>query len=106
VLSSPDTSPARIPAQITLVRKKCEFHFIEHFDAGYRLLFTENCFDCISGLTQNQQEDVVRHFRDGLYKVVVCTSVVEEGLDISKCNLVIRYEFVTHENAMIQARGE
>jgi ERCC4-related helicase len=105
VSSSPVTSPARIPAQKTLVRKGCKFLFIKHFDVSCCLLYSENCFDCISGLTQNQQEDVVRHFRDGLYKVIVCTTVCEEGLDISKCNLVIRYEYVTHENAMIQARG-
>jgi ERCC4-related helicase len=66
---------------------------------------TENFVGYCSGLTQNKQEDVVKHFRDGLHKVVVATSIGEEGLDISKCNLVIRYEYVTHENAMIQARG-
>ena len=57
------------------------------------------------GMTQNKQEDVLNLFRDGLYNVIIATSVAEEGLDVSKCSLVIRYEHVTNEISMIQARG-
>lgn len=56
-------------------------------------------------MTKNQQVDVMKYFREGDRKVMVATSVAEEGLDIRKCNLVIRYEHVSNEIAMVQARG-
>ena len=57
-------------------------------------------------MTKNQQVDVMEYFRAGDNKVMIATSVAEEGLDIRKCNLVIRYNHVTNEIAMVQARGE
>ncbi len=56
-------------------------------------------------MNQAQQDDVLQYFRNGKYKVIVATTVAEEGLDIQKCNLVIRYEHVTNEIAYVQARG-
>ena len=57
-------------------------------------------------MTKHQQVDVMEYFRAGDNKVMIATSVAEEGLDIRKCNLVIRYNHVTNEIAMVQARGE
>lgn len=44
-------------------------------------------------------------FNVGEHKLVVCTSVAEEGLDFQACNVVIRYDYVTSMISMIQTRG-
>ena len=59
----------------------------------------------VTGMTKTQQVDVLKFFRQGQHKVIIATSVAEEGLDISACNLVIRYDHVTNEIAMVQVRG-
>jgi ERCC4-related helicase len=56
-------------------------------------------------MTKNDQDNTLKYFRDGKHKLIIATSVAEEGLDIQKCNLVIRYDHVTNEIAMVQARG-
>ncbi|XP_069490579.1 ATP-dependent RNA helicase DHX58 [Ambystoma mexicanum] len=56
-------------------------------------------------MTQNEQQEVIQRFRQGELKLLVSTSVAEEGLDIPECNIVIRYGLMTNETAMIQARG-
>lgn len=56
-------------------------------------------------MTQREQNDLLLSFRDGTHKMIIATTVAEEGLDISKCNLVIRYEHVTNETARIQTKG-
>jgi ERCC4-related helicase len=58
-----------------------------------------------TAMTHNKLEDVVKHFRDGQHKIIIATSVAEEGLDIKRCNYVIRYEHVTNDIARVQARG-
>jgi len=58
-----------------------------------------------AGMTFRTLEDVLYYFKDGLHKILIATSVAEEGLDIRKCNYVIRYLHVTNDIARIQSRG-
>ncbi|XP_044533140.1 probable ATP-dependent RNA helicase DHX58 isoform X2 [Gracilinanus agilis] len=59
----------------------------------------------ITHMTQTQQQEVIRRFRDGTLNLLVATSVAEEGLDIPQCNMIVRYDLLTNEISMMQARG-
>jgi len=61
---------------------------------------------CCPGMTSRKLEDVLQYFRNGSHKILIATSVAEEGLDVQKCNYVIRYLHVTTDIARIQSRGE
>jgi Fanconi anemia group M protein len=57
------------------------------------------------GMNQKKQVEVLNLFRSGDVRVLVSTSVGEEGLDIPSCDLVIFYEPVPSEVRSIQRRG-
>jgi endoribonuclease Dicer len=57
------------------------------------------------GMNHREQERVCARFRNGEVNVLVATSVVEEGLDVSTCNAVIRYSSTSTVTAFIQSRG-
>jgi ERCC4-related helicase/ERCC4-type nuclease len=61
--------------------------------------------DTEKGLSQKQQIDALRRFRAGEFRVLVATSVGEEGLDIPSTDLVIFYEAVPSEIRSIQRKG-
>ncbi|MEM7815989.1 MAG: DEAD/DEAH box helicase [Candidatus Aenigmatarchaeota archaeon] len=57
------------------------------------------------GITQKEQLSRLSDFRDGIYNVLVGTSVSEEGLDIPAMDLAVFYEAVPSEIRLIQRRG-
>ncbi len=57
------------------------------------------------GFTQKKQLEVMQQFRDGLFNCLVATSVGEEGLDVSECDLVVFYDCVPSAIRNIQRRG-
>ena len=61
--------------------------------------------DSVKGLTQKKQIETLGEFRDGVFKVLIATSVGEEGLDVPSTDLVIFYESVPSEVRSIQRKG-
>ena len=61
--------------------------------------------DAEQGLSQKKQIDALRRFRSGEFRVLVATSVGEEGLDVPSTDLVIFYEAVPSEIRSIQRKG-
>ena len=51
------------------------------------------------------QDKAIKRFHEGTCNLIVATSVLEEGIDIPACNLVIRYQKVTSEIAKVQTQG-
>lgn len=58
-----------------------------------------------TGLSQEQQASLLEKFRGGEIKVLVATSIGEEGLDIPSVDLVVFYEPVPSEIRYIQRKG-
>lgn len=52
-----------------------------------------------------KQENVLRHFRQHKFNLLIATCIVEEGLDIPKCNLVCRFDFPKTFRSYVQSKG-
>ena len=61
--------------------------------------------DAEKGLSQKKQIAALTRFRDGEFKVLIATSVGEEGLDVPSTDMVIFYEAVPSEIRSIQRKG-
>ncbi|MDD1658889.1 MAG: DEAD/DEAH box helicase, partial [Methanomicrobiales archaeon] len=61
--------------------------------------------DAEKGLTQKKQIEALQRFRRGEFRVLIATSVGEEGLDVPSTDMVIFYEAVPSEIRSIQRKG-
>ncbi|XP_059397279.1 probable ATP-dependent RNA helicase DDX58 [Carassius carassius] len=59
-----------------------------------------------SGMTPNNQRGILESFKSSdQSKMLIATSVADEGIDIPQCNLVLMYEYVGNVVKMVQVRG-
>ncbi|KAK6911762.1 Ribonuclease III domain [Dillenia turbinata] len=59
----------------------------------------------VQSQSRNLQNKIVEEFRKGAVNIIVATSILEEGLDVQSCNLVIRFDPSTTVCSFIQSRG-
>ncbi|MCL4374074.1 MAG: DEAD/DEAH box helicase [Candidatus Marsarchaeota archaeon] len=57
------------------------------------------------GVTQAHQQQTISEFKDSLFRVLVTTSIGEEGLDIPAVDAVVFYEPIPSEIRNIQRKG-
>jgi len=57
------------------------------------------------GMSQTEQKEIMDKFRNGSFNLLLATSVVEEGIDVPDCNLVVRYLYSSTEIEQEQAMG-
>ncbi|KAK8668205.1 hypothetical protein V6N13_105670 [Hibiscus sabdariffa] len=55
--------------------------------------------------TRNKQNEIVEEFRKGMINIIVATSILEEGLDVQSCNLIVRFDPSSNVCSFIQSRG-
>ncbi|KAG8595277.1 hypothetical protein GDO81_001479 [Engystomops pustulosus] len=68
------------------------------------LEFLENFFSNIrNGTFTETEQELAKKFEES--KLLIATSVADEGIDIPACNLVLLYEYVGNVTKMIQVRG-
>lgn len=56
-------------------------------------------------MTSKKQEKILKRFREGEFNVLISTSVVEEGLDVRKCNLVVKFDCLDNFREYVQSKG-
>ncbi|XP_042887206.1 endoribonuclease Dicer-like [Penaeus japonicus] len=59
----------------------------------------------LAELELRKQKETLDKFRKGESNFLISTSVLEEGVDIRKCNVVIRFDIPQNYRAYVQSRG-
>lgn len=77
---------------------------LSHIRCGYIVGHTGKGGSSV-GMNAKKQQNVLSQFRSGSLNLLVATSVVEEGLDVPKCNLVVRYDFPKTFQSYVQSKG-
>ncbi|CAI9090837.1 OLC1v1025698C1 [Oldenlandia corymbosa var. corymbosa] len=72
---------------------------------GWRAAYMAGNNSSLKSQSRNEQHHVVDDFRKGTLHIIVATSILEEGLDVKSCNLVIRYDPSATVCSFIQSRG-
>uniref|UniRef100_A0A0A9YKS2 Interferon-induced helicase C domain-containing protein 1 n=1 Tax=Lygus hesperus TaxID=30085 RepID=A0A0A9YKS2_LYGHE len=72
---------------------------------GAESILGQNKSSKLRGMTQASQRDILSRFNMGKVKLLVATSVVEEGIDVQSCGMVIRYAECPTLVSVLQSRG-
>ncbi|KAL0452252.1 UNVERIFIED_CONTAM: Endoribonuclease Dicer2 [Sesamum latifolium] len=73
--------------------------------SGWRTEYTAGNNSWSQSQSRKEQNAIVDEFRKGKVNIIVATSMLEEGLDVQSCNLVIRFDPSATICSFIQSRG-
>lgn len=73
--------------------------------SGWKTEYTAGHSSMLQSQSRNVQNKIVEEFRKGVVNIIVATSILEEGLDVQSCNLVIRFDPSATVCSFIQSRG-
>ena len=59
-----------------------------------------------SQILNMKQKDIMGNFRTGHCNLLVATSVLEEGIDIPECNLIVRFDKIRTYCDYVQTKGK
>lgn len=88
--------------EIQLPGIRCSF-IVGHASSSGKIM--EKKVSGSGGMNAKKQQEVLKKFRSGTFNLLIATSVVEEGLDVRKCNVVIRYDFPKTFQSHVQSKG-
>lgn len=79
----------------------------DHMSPDFIVGFNNNPFnDTREGaLEKKWKQDCLRRFLSGRTNVLVASEVLEEGIDIQKCNLVVKFDVPKNYRSYIQSKG-
>ena len=96
VLSEQINIAAKLDPELTFIKSR----FLIGHGTGGKFNFSNH-----TEMNFKKQEKVLRQFRKHEFNLLIATSVVEEGLDIPKCNVVFRYDFPNNYPSYVQSKG-
>ncbi|KAJ8261274.1 hypothetical protein COCON_G00169970 [Conger conger] len=70
-----------------------------------RVLIGRRKTENVVGMSLSNQKAALNAFQEGGSKLLIATSVADEGIDIATCNLVLLYDYVGNVIKMVQTRG-
>ncbi|KAL6504014.1 hypothetical protein OROGR_025937 [Orobanche gracilis] len=73
--------------------------------SGWRAEYTAGNTSRLQSQSRKEQNVIVNEFRQGKVNIIVATSMLEEGLDVQSCNLVIRFDPAATICSFIQSKG-
>ena len=96
VLSEQINIAARLDHELSFVKSK----FVIGHGTGAKVNYST-----VTEMNFKKQEEVLRQFRRHKFNLLIATCVVEEGLDIPKCNVVCRFDFPKSFRSYVQSKG-
>ncbi|GKB72818.1 endoribonuclease Dicer homolog 2 [Tanacetum coccineum] len=72
---------------------------------GWKTEYTAGNNSPVQSQSRGVQNKIIDEFRKGKVNIIVATSILEEGLDVQSCNLVIRFDLSSTVCSFIQSRG-